>query len=162
MTLRLLTEHHLEFLSLKGGCTGSSDTTHVKMPHCWKTHITDNFCLSGAIHVVADFGVDHLEDMAERSEFPWLLSNIIDKTTNLPLAHGKVKHMIDWHGVKVLKINTFYLLLSHHVVSGSDIMLCNKINKPLVVYRFSVNVMTSIITLRKRWQNLVVFTPKMQ
>ena len=33
MTVKLLTEHHLEFLSLKGGCTGSSESTLVKMPH---------------------------------------------------------------------------------------------------------------------------------
>ena len=38
MTLKLLTEHHLEFLSLKGGCTGSYESTLVKMPHCWKSH----------------------------------------------------------------------------------------------------------------------------
>ena len=31
MTVKLLTEHHLEFLSLKGGCRGSSESTHVKM-----------------------------------------------------------------------------------------------------------------------------------
>ena len=34
MTVKLLTEHHLEFLSLKG----SSEPSHVKMPHCWKSH----------------------------------------------------------------------------------------------------------------------------
>ena len=39
MPLRLLTEHLLEFLSLKGGYTGSSESTHVKMPHCWKSHV---------------------------------------------------------------------------------------------------------------------------
>ena len=49
------------------------------------------------------------------------------------------------------------LYLSHVVLSGSDITLCNKIDKSLVVYRFSENVMTSIITLRKRWQNVDVF-----
>ena len=38
MIVKRLTEHHLEFLSLKGGCTGSSASTHVKMPHCWKSH----------------------------------------------------------------------------------------------------------------------------
>ena len=38
MIVKLLTEHHLECLSLKGGCTGSSESTHVKMPHCWKSH----------------------------------------------------------------------------------------------------------------------------
>ena len=38
MIVKLLTENDLEFLSLKGGCTGSSESTHVKMPHCWKSH----------------------------------------------------------------------------------------------------------------------------
>ena len=36
---KLLTEHHLEFLSLKGGGRGSSESTHVNMPHCWKSHV---------------------------------------------------------------------------------------------------------------------------
>ena len=36
--------------------------------------------------------------------------------------------------------------LSHDVMSGSEITPCNKIDKPQVVYRFSGNVMTSIIT----------------
>ena len=40
MIVKLLTEHHLEFLSLKGGCRGSSESTHVKMQHCWKSHAT--------------------------------------------------------------------------------------------------------------------------
>ena len=34
MSVKLLTEHRLEFVSLKGGCTGSSETTLVKMRHC--------------------------------------------------------------------------------------------------------------------------------
>ena len=40
MSILLLTEHHLVFLSLKGGCTVSSEFTLVKMPHCWKSHAT--------------------------------------------------------------------------------------------------------------------------
>ena len=39
MIVKLLTEHHLENLSLKGGCRGSSEPTPVKMPHCWKSHV---------------------------------------------------------------------------------------------------------------------------
>ena len=39
MSVELLSELHLEFLSLKGGCTGSSKSTLVKMPHCWKSHV---------------------------------------------------------------------------------------------------------------------------
>ena len=46
MTTKLLTEHHLEFLSLKGGCTGSYESTLVKMPHCWKSHIMAQLCLN--------------------------------------------------------------------------------------------------------------------
>ena len=34
-----LTEHHLEFLSLKGGYTVVSESTIVKMPHCWNSHV---------------------------------------------------------------------------------------------------------------------------
>ena len=40
MTVKPVTEHHLEFLRFKGGCTGSSKSTLVKMPHCWKSHAT--------------------------------------------------------------------------------------------------------------------------
>ena len=38
MSVKLLTEHNLEFLSLKGGCTGSSESPLVKVPDCWKSH----------------------------------------------------------------------------------------------------------------------------
>ena len=40
MTVKLLTEHHLEFLSLKGGCAGSCASTLVKMSNCWKSRVT--------------------------------------------------------------------------------------------------------------------------
>ena len=33
MIVKLLTDHHLEFLSLKGGCRGSPESTLVKMSH---------------------------------------------------------------------------------------------------------------------------------
>ena len=42
MSDKLLTEHYLEFVSLKGGWTGSSESTLVKIPHCWKLHVTAN------------------------------------------------------------------------------------------------------------------------
>ena len=38
MSVKLLTEHHLEFLSLTGGCTGSYESALVKMSNCWKSH----------------------------------------------------------------------------------------------------------------------------
>ena len=38
MIVKLLTEHHLKFLSLTGGCRGPSESTLVKMSNCWKSH----------------------------------------------------------------------------------------------------------------------------
>ena len=38
MIVKLLTVRHLEFLSLKGGCRGSSESTLVKRSNCWKSH----------------------------------------------------------------------------------------------------------------------------
>ena len=40
MNIKLLTEHHLDFLNLTGGCTGSYESTLVKIPHCWKSRDT--------------------------------------------------------------------------------------------------------------------------
>ena len=52
MIVKLLVDHHLEFLSLKGGCTGSSESTLVKMPHCWKSHaMAQIWDLIDAFHV---------------------------------------------------------------------------------------------------------------
>ena len=33
----------MEFLTLKGGCTGSSECKLVTMPHCWKFHAMAHF-----------------------------------------------------------------------------------------------------------------------
>ena len=35
-----MTEHHLGFLSLKGSCTGSFESTLIKMPNGWNSHVT--------------------------------------------------------------------------------------------------------------------------
>ena len=47
MTVKLMTKHHLELLSLKSGCTGLSESFHVKISHCSKSHFA------------ADFNIDH-------------------------------------------------------------------------------------------------------
>ena len=55
MTVKLLTEHHLEFLSLTGGCTGSYESTLVKMPHCWKSgvmaHLLMHVCVCASFRL---------------------------------------------------------------------------------------------------------------
>ena len=55
MSAKLFTEHQLKFLSLKGGCTGSSESTLVKMPHCWKSHVTAHFLLQVATRMLTPY-----------------------------------------------------------------------------------------------------------
>ena len=43
MIVKLLTEHHLEVQSFKGGCKCSSESTLVKMSNCWKSHATAQY-----------------------------------------------------------------------------------------------------------------------
>ena len=62
MTVKPLTEQHLEFLSLKGGCTDSSESNHVKMPHCWKSR-------NGSFLFLVLVAI--LFSLAERSEQLW-------------------------------------------------------------------------------------------
>ena len=62
MSVNLLTEHHLEFLSLKGGCTGSFESTHVKMPHCWKSHATAQISLFVSIETDEIFFLDQSDE----------------------------------------------------------------------------------------------------
>ena len=43
MTVKLLTDHRLECLSIKEGCTGLTESTLVKIPHCWKSRVTAHY-----------------------------------------------------------------------------------------------------------------------
>ena len=49
MIVKLLTEHHLEFLSLKGGCRGWSESTLVKISNCWKFHAAAQLSLISSL-----------------------------------------------------------------------------------------------------------------
>ena len=45
MSVKLQTDHHLEFLSLTGSCIGSSESTLVKMAHCLlEIHVAAQLC----------------------------------------------------------------------------------------------------------------------
>ena len=52
MSVKLLTEHHLEFLSLKGGCKCPSESKLVKIPHFWKSSILFGLTSDSRPHLV--------------------------------------------------------------------------------------------------------------
>ena len=41
-----------DLVSLTGDYPGSSESTLVKMPHCWKSHATAHFYREGAVSIV--------------------------------------------------------------------------------------------------------------
>ena len=57
MIVNLLTEHHLESPSLKGGCRCSSESTHVKVPHCWKSHALAHFVMTLGAQTIGNTAV---------------------------------------------------------------------------------------------------------
>ena len=61
MTVKLLTEPHLRFLSLKEGYTCSPESTLVKIPHCRKSHVTahilENICNFLIFHLILNWFV---------------------------------------------------------------------------------------------------------
>ena len=69
MAVKLLTEHHLEFLSLTGGCIASSETIHVKIPHCWKFHVAAQMLV----------GPTHYQNHARKEVSQWdqLMSGVV-------------------------------------------------------------------------------------
>ena len=62
MIVKLLTEHHLEFLSLTGGCRGLSESTLVKMSNCWKSHAAaQNLCILNEGNLVSTHNIVELQ-----------------------------------------------------------------------------------------------------
>ena len=69
MIVKLLTEHHLGFPSLTGGCTVSSESILVKMPHCWKSHAMAQLFaifLSNRLEFLSDFLVTYSQQRSKR------------------------------------------------------------------------------------------------
>ena len=77
MIVKLLTEHNLEFLSLKRGCTGSSASTLVKMPHCQGSFVQSNcqkrFLLTRGLGGALGRGGNTRCGLKERESVDWLV-----------------------------------------------------------------------------------------
>ena len=72
----------MEFLSLKGGCTGSAESTLVKIPHCWKPHVMAQLCITkllfiSELHLQED--VAGATFMAAGSSAPEFFTSVIGK-----------------------------------------------------------------------------------
>ena len=45
--------------------------------------------------------MDVFNERREASDFPWIISNVIDNESGQPLGGGKVYHTLDWDGRKL-------------------------------------------------------------
>ena len=99
MSVKLLAEHHLEFLSLKEGCTVSSESTLVKMPLYWKSH------------VMFYFSITHLDTETRTTDTPQSIATEVQKPdtwrSRSPLSSFK-RTWNEWaggttlHGIKFI------------------------------------------------------------
>lgn len=48
-----------------------------------------------------DYGLENLVSVTEKTNFPWLISNVLDIETGRPLAEGKIMEVIEKNGKKV-------------------------------------------------------------
>ena len=92
MIVKLLTEHHLEFLSLKGGGRGWSESTLIRMSNCWKSHARLIFYDSQVIYfffreldhpnIVRYFGATYrFRDKRRQKDMQWIMVMEVCKYT---------------------------------------------------------------------------------
>ncbi|KAL1115309.1 hypothetical protein AAG570_007340 [Ranatra chinensis] len=48
-----------------------------------------------------DYGLEVLSERVAETNFPWLMSNVIDNETGRPLGDGKITHVVDWAGKRI-------------------------------------------------------------
>ena len=73
---------------------------------------------------------------------------MLNRVARLAMSTSVLKTLPGKLDIKRHSTSILYDLLSYDVASGIEITPCKKIDKPLVVYRFTGNVTTSITTLR--------------
>ena len=102
MTLKLLTEHHLEFLSFKGGCTGSSESTLAK-----------NILLEIACH---------------GSIYIQLYRQCANDKVSLRICTGPQEHLLftHWHSVRKLTFLALIALRARAALNAHAEVFCRK------------------------------------
>ena len=113
MSVKLLNEYHLEFLSVKGGCTGWSQSTFVKIPNCWKSHVT--------------------------AQIPYLLNNQRSKTTICVEIYSKFVHIHP--GTDTIVFVTDLIQLFHNQETTLA-PTCVTLDKPLLIGQDNIDHMT--------------------
>ena len=108
MTVKLLAEHHLEFLSLKGGRRGSPEFTHVKMPHCWKYYVLAYYRIWAVNEILVLIAYSQKLPMNANADFSSLVRGIVCACVDIKISVCLLWHIIAENGFCV---KTRYALL---------------------------------------------------
>ena len=60
--------------------------------------------------------MDPLNDLVKGTNFPWLISNVIDKETNRPLGEGRISHVIERGLFKIGLVSVQEMILITHIL----------------------------------------------
>lgn len=50
---------------------------------------------------LSDHGLEVLSQWVQQTEFPWLMSNVLDNETGRPLGEGRITYVVHWSGKRI-------------------------------------------------------------
>ena len=111
MNAKLLTKHHLEFLSLKGGFTDSPEATLVKMQHCWKSHVAAHYYIYSVCQGLTG---TMAYKIAITMYIPFPILKVYLKHQNQPVVDRQVQtHLVLMHSTEEQKQVTIRTITTH-------------------------------------------------
>lgn len=51
--------------------------------------------------ILIDHGLEVLSQWVAQTDFPWLMSNVLDNETGRPLGEGRITHVVHWDGRRI-------------------------------------------------------------
>lgn len=64
-------------------------------------YIYETPLLTSSILFLPDHGLDVLSQWVTQTDFPWLMSNVLDNETGRPLGEGRITHVVHWDGRRI-------------------------------------------------------------
>ena len=114
MSVKLLTENRLEFASLKGGCTGSSESTLVKMPHCVAAQFMIYWLRADAYDTLGGTFISQRKGKIQSS------------TTNQVFMHAVRRFMLEFIDFFFMQTHEKETQLCNYVLSAKSAFVCPK------------------------------------
>ena len=103
MNIKRLTDYNLGFLSLRGGCISSSESTHVKMPHCLKSRVAvQNFVFEISNCDNAIYTMDHPECVVFSFMEKFIGLKKVNNYMYPPVPN--IPEVVDWKGIRIRKV----------------------------------------------------------